>query len=450
MRFKLEQTISTLKAWPLHIFVLVVSIGCVAIGTIRIPIGDASLVILPLLVGLIIGMIAYLFNHFKLIDSRYDTISEKIVNVSIPIIMAKLACVAGASLDSVISAGPALILQEFGNFGTIIVALPVALILGFKRESIGMTFSIAREPNVGIIAKKYGLNSAEGKGVMTVYICGYFLGTIFMGLLAMVMSYTFLHPYALAMACGVGSASMLMASSGTLVGIFPDMANEITAYSAASNVLSNLDGIFFGIFIAIPMANKLYKFLEPRIGRKKPILAASVQSKEAQDYKPPKLSLDLVLGFTIVTLICMVTITICGAIDEWALTHSLTGFDWIGSLLSCVPGALILFGLSWLSLFLYYLFPKIPDIVWGTLLGLLLTMPYSPTSAFVTEATNHITIMAIATTVLCYAAIAMAKNWPSFKKIGWRGIVVALTVMFGTYIGSALVAQVCLRVQGII
>ena len=40
-----------------------------------------------------------------------------------------------------------LVCQEFGNLGTILVALPIALLLGFKREAVGMTHSIAREKN---------------------------------------------------------------------------------------------------------------------------------------------------------------------------------------------------------------------------------------------------------------------------------------------------------------
>ncbi|MCF0104698.1 MAG: DUF3100 domain-containing protein [Eggerthellaceae bacterium] len=34
------------------------------------------------------------------------------------------------------------------------MALPIALIQAFKRESVGVTFAIMRKPNVAIIAKK--------------------------------------------------------------------------------------------------------------------------------------------------------------------------------------------------------------------------------------------------------------------------------------------------------
>ena len=40
----------------------------------------------------------------------------------------------------------ALAFQELGHaFGTMVLALPLALLLGIKREAVGATFSIGRE-----------------------------------------------------------------------------------------------------------------------------------------------------------------------------------------------------------------------------------------------------------------------------------------------------------------
>lgn len=58
-----------------------------------------------------------------------------------------------------------------------------------------MTHSICREPNVGYIAQKYGLNSPEGRGVMTTYVVGTLVGTIFMGVMASFLAtINILHP----------------------------------------------------------------------------------------------------------------------------------------------------------------------------------------------------------------------------------------------------------------
>jgi hypothetical protein len=64
--------------------------------------------------------------------------------------------------------------------------------------------------------------------------------------------------------------------------------------------------------------------------------------------------------------------------------------------------------------------------------------------------TQKIQFLALATPVLAYAGIAIGKSWDDFTKLGWRSIVVSLFVMFGTFIGSAVIAQMILKMQGII
>ena len=51
---------------------------------------------------------------------------------------------------------------------------------------------------------------------------------------------------------------MMTASVGSLVELYPNMANEITAFGAASNLLSGLDGVYMSVFLAIPLAEKIY------------------------------------------------------------------------------------------------------------------------------------------------------------------------------------------------
>lgn len=130
------------------------------------------------------------------------------------------------------------------------------------REAVGATYSVAREPNIAIIAEKYGLDSPEGRGVMATYICGTLLGAVWLSVLTgIVAKMGILHPYALAMGSGVGSGSMMAASVGSIVAAYPEVEQQIRAYAGAANLMSTILGIYVSLFFSLPLANKLYNFL---------------------------------------------------------------------------------------------------------------------------------------------------------------------------------------------
>jgi hypothetical protein len=86
---------------------------------------------------------------------------------------AKLGLLVGGSLPKLATAGWALLFQELGHFfGTMAIGMPIALLLGIKREAIGATFSVGHEPSLAIIGEKYGMQSPEGRGVLAEYIIG--------------------------------------------------------------------------------------------------------------------------------------------------------------------------------------------------------------------------------------------------------------------------------------
>lgn len=70
------------------------------------------------------------------------------------------------------------------------------------------------------------------------------------------------------MASGIGSASMNAAAIGPTLAAFPTMETNIEAFAGFSNLLSFCIGIYIVIFIALPLTEKIYNFLEPKIGRK--------------------------------------------------------------------------------------------------------------------------------------------------------------------------------------
>ncbi|OSP54019.1 DUF3100 domain-containing protein [Pseudoruegeria sp. SK021] len=252
--------------WRLHLSVLVITILCEMIGVIAIPIGIGSILLLPLLYAFVMGL---LINP-NVIKKAGGWLKDRDVRAASPLIViaimpfiAKFGTIIGPSIQQIIDAGPALILQELGNLGTIVIAFPIAvLVLRMGRESIGACFSVAREPNIAIIADKYGLKSDEGTGVMGVYVIGTLFGTFIFAILASVLANTGIFSIeALAMACGIGSGSMMAACSGALAHSVPDMQDQILALAAASNVLTYATGMYLCIFVALPVTEKLYDLL---------------------------------------------------------------------------------------------------------------------------------------------------------------------------------------------
>jgi hypothetical protein len=61
---------------------------------------------------------------------------------------------------------------------------------------------------------------------------------------------------------------MNAASLGPTLAAFPALETQIEAFAGFSNLLSFSIGIYIVIFIALPLTEKLYYILEPRIGRK--------------------------------------------------------------------------------------------------------------------------------------------------------------------------------------
>ena len=247
-----------LKDWKVHALALVLTLIAEFIGTRRFDLGFTAFSLFPMLYVLIMGAV---LGGFKVIPYEMMVEASPYIGISVMLLTAKVGSTIGPNLANVIKAGPALLLQEFGNLGTAILAMPIAIfVFHMGRASIGATFSISREGSLAVVASKYGLDSDEGMGVMGAYITGTVLGTLFYGIMVSILAQlNIFHPYALAMAAGTGSASMMSASLAAVVDAYPTMEAELSAYAATSNMLSSVDGLYMSLFIAVPMVEWMYK-----------------------------------------------------------------------------------------------------------------------------------------------------------------------------------------------
>jgi hypothetical protein len=146
-------------------------------------------------------------------------------------------------------------------------------------------------------------------------------------------------------------------------------------------------------------------------------------------------------------------------IQEWVLLLSIFGLtcilgNWIGydiMPLSAIPGMIVLILISLIGLILQKVLPfDFPSVAYIGIIGIIVSMPWMPGSTYIVKWTNEINLLALATPILAYAGISIGRNWSDFVNLGWRSIVVAFFVFLGTFIGSAIIAEIILRMQGII
>ena len=117
--------------------------------------------------------------------------------------------------------------------------------------------------------------------------------------------------------------------------------------------------------------------------------------------------------------------------------------------MEAVPGILILIIIAFIGILISKIFPiKIPSVAYIVTLATILTIPGMPMAEFISTYTAKVNFLALCTPILAYAGIYTGKNLETLKKTGWKIFILALFVMLGTYLGSAIIAQIILKMLG--
>ncbi|EFB90407.1 hypothetical protein HMPREF7215_0240 [Pyramidobacter piscolens W5455] len=121
------------------------------------------------------------------------------------------------------------------------------------------------------------------------------------------------------------------------------------------------------------------------------------------------------------------------------------------NLVNAIIGMIIIVAISIVSVKIKEALPlKIPAFAWASLISMLLTIPASPVGPYILQMTKQITTGEIGTVILAVAGISIGTRIDDVKKLSWRIILVAIVVFCGTFFGSALIAQLIMKVQGLI
>ncbi|MBO6093826.1 MAG: DUF3100 domain-containing protein, partial [Oscillospiraceae bacterium] len=109
-----------LKDWKVHVLCLVIMVIAELIGTMKITVNGArgngiSFSLIPMLFAIVIGIA---LGGMKKIKKETMEAASPYIGICVMFLIVKLSCSIGPQWKSIVAAGPALILQEFGNLGT--------------------------------------------------------------------------------------------------------------------------------------------------------------------------------------------------------------------------------------------------------------------------------------------------------------------------------------------
>lgn len=94
---------------------------------------------------------------------------------------------------------------------------------------------------------------------------------------------------------------------------------------------------------------------------------------------------------------------------------------------------------------------SLPKILYISLFTMLLSIPgFSPIAEWMQVNYAKIGVLPLCTPILAYAGISIGKDMDSFKKQGLGIVITSLMAFAGTYIGSAIIAEVLLRLTHVI
>lgn len=129
------------------------------------------------------------------------------------------------------------------------------------------------------------------------------------------------------------------------------------------------------------------------------------------------------------------------------LVANLVGYK--NGIVESIPGMLILMGICLFGVLLSRYMPgRLPSVAYIVLVGCIITYPDFPGAKMMNLYISKVNFLALTTPILAYAGIGIGKDMDAFMKSGWRILIVASAVFIGTFVGSAIIAEITLRMMG--
>lgn len=119
------------------------------------------------------------------------------------------------------------------------------------------------------------------------------------------------------------------------------------------------------------------------------------------------------------------------------------------SIMIASGGMLILIAIAFIGIALGKILPgNIPGVAYVVTLACILTYPGFPTASIINPLVAKVGFLQLCTPILAYAGIAICKDLDVFAESSWRIVLVSCVVFIGTYLSSAVIAQIILSTIG--
>jgi hypothetical protein len=282
------------------------------------------------------------------------------------------------------------------------------------------------------------------------YVFGTLFGALYITFLASFLSSAgAFDPLALAMGAGVGSGSMMAAATGSIISEHPEQADQITAMAAVSNLLTTVLGVYVGLYVALPLAHRLYSLLTRRSTASAepttPGTAAERGTAAADGEEEANRTLIAKLSESLTT----VEVSLRYALPIVALLGIVTAMISAGEPDLRIIGAYALMSLLVvISVWLGRKVRRISPIIWITTIGALVTSPVSPVGSAVTDLAQNVDILSLATIMLTAAGLSIGKDIGLMRNIGWKIVPVGLVAITASFAISAVIAEFALGFWG--
>ncbi|GAA1416130.1 hypothetical protein AUR04nite_30100 [Glutamicibacter uratoxydans] len=217
--------------------------------------------------------------------------------------------------------------------------------------------------------------------------------------------------------------------------------------AAVSNLITTLMGTYVGMFVALPLAHKVYNFLTGA-KRKAAVAAAAQESGILPDQQQALAEVEETnaqfaedaseVGAVEhvplwVTLPVLSIMGIATAVISVGYSNQLV-FSYLVMCALVVLGAYLA---KWTR-------NKIPSLIWLTTIVAALCSPISPVADFFVQTLSAVPFLSITTVVLTCAGLSLGKDIGLLKKIGWKIVPVGLVAITASFILATIIAEFAL------